>query len=139
MVLRKEKREYFANLNEKDIIYNKKFWHTVKLFLSHKIKSRKNIILLNNEKITSNEGEVTNTFNNFFSWIIKNFKIPECCVEQNVSHSLSRYPTFKAIPKYKNHPSINSNKSFSQRFSNFYFLQVDKNTVLKKNQKMKFK
>ena len=28
-LLRNEKRKYFANLNEKDIIYNRKFWHTV--------------------------------------------------------------------------------------------------------------
>ena len=28
-LLRKEKREYFAKLNEKDIADNRKFWHTV--------------------------------------------------------------------------------------------------------------
>ena len=38
--LRKEKKEYFARLNEKDIIDNRKFWHTVKPFLSDKVKSR---------------------------------------------------------------------------------------------------
>ena len=35
-LLGKEKKEYFANLNEKDIIDNKKFWQTVKPFLSEK-------------------------------------------------------------------------------------------------------
>ena len=38
-LLRKEKKEYFAKLNEKDITDNKKFWHTVKPFLSDKVKS----------------------------------------------------------------------------------------------------
>ena len=38
-LLRKEKKEYFANLNEKDIIDNKKFWQTVEPFLSKKLKS----------------------------------------------------------------------------------------------------
>ena len=42
-LLRKENKAYFANLNEKDIINNKKFWQTVKPFLSEKIKvKRKN-------------------------------------------------------------------------------------------------
>ena len=45
-LLRKEKKEYFANLNEKDIIDNKKFWQTVKPFLSEKLKSREKITLV---------------------------------------------------------------------------------------------
>ena len=75
-LLRKEKIEYFANLNEKDTTNNRKFWCTVKPFLSDKIQSRKNIILVNNERITSDEVEVANTLNNFFSNIIKNLKLP---------------------------------------------------------------
>ena len=34
--LRKEKRKYFANLNEKNIIDDEKLWQTAKLFLSEK-------------------------------------------------------------------------------------------------------
>ena len=41
--MRKTKKQY-GNLNEKDAVDNKKFWKTVKLILSDKIKS--------NEKIT---------------------------------------------------------------------------------------
>ena len=62
-VLRKEKKEYFANLSEKDITDNRKFWYTVKPFLSGKIKSRESIILVNTERITSDEVEVANTLN----------------------------------------------------------------------------
>ena len=39
-LLRKVKKEYFANLNEKNITDNRKFWQTVKPFLSQKNKSR---------------------------------------------------------------------------------------------------
>ena len=42
-LLRKEKKEYFANLNEKHVIDNKMFWQTVKPFLSKKLKSREKI------------------------------------------------------------------------------------------------
>ena len=39
-LLRKVKRKYFANLNEKNITYNRKCWQTVKPFLSEKNKSK---------------------------------------------------------------------------------------------------
>ena len=131
-LVRKEKREYFANLNEKDITDNRMFWHIVTPFLSHKIKSRENITFVNNQNITSKEVEVANTLNNFFSTIIKNLKIPQYYAENNLPPNLSRHPTLKAILKYKNHPSISIIKRFSERFSSLHFSQVDKNTVLKK-------
>ena len=57
-LLRKEKKEYFANLNEKDIIDNKKFWQTVKLFLSEKLRSREKITLVEKEELVSSESDV---------------------------------------------------------------------------------
>ena len=118
-LLRKEKREYFENLNEKDITDNGTFWHIVKPFLSDKIKSRENITLVNNQNITSKEVEVANTLNNFFSNIIKNLKIPEYYAKNNLPPNLSRHPTIKAILKYKNHPSISIIKRLSERFFKF--------------------
>ena len=135
-LLRKDKREYFASLNEKDITDNRLFWHIVKPFLSDKIKSRENITLVNNENITSKEVEVANTLSNFFSTIIKSLKIPEYYAQSNLPPNLSRHPTLKAILKYKNHPSISIVKRFSERFSSYHFSQVDKNTVLKEITKL---
>ena len=97
--LREEKKEYFTNLDEKDVIDNRNFWYTVKPFLLDKIKSRENIILVNNERITPNEVKVANTLNNVFSNIIKNLKLPENYVEAKLSHSLSSHQTLKAILK----------------------------------------
>ena len=71
-LLRKEKKETFARLNEKDITDNRKFWHAVKPFLSDKVKSREAIILVDNENIKSNENELATTSN-----IVNNLKIPE--------------------------------------------------------------
>ena len=104
--LGKEKKEYFENLNEKDFADNRTFWYTVKPFLLNKIKSRENIILVNNKRITADEVEVANTLNKFFSNIIKNLKLPEYYVEDKLSHSLSRHRTLKTILKYSNYPSI---------------------------------
>ena len=100
------------------------------------MKSRENIILPNNEKITSDEVEVANNLNICFSNIIKNLKIPKYYVEDKLPHNLSRHPTLNAILKYKNHPSIRIVKSFCRRFSSFYISQVDKNTVVKETRKL---
>ena len=53
-LLKKEKKkEYFAELNEKGSTDNRKFWHTVKPFLSDKVKSKETVILVNNDNLES--------------------------------------------------------------------------------------
>ena len=125
-LLRKKKKEYSARLNEKDITDNRKFWHTVKPFLSDKVKSREAIILVDNENIKSNENEMANTFNDFFSNIVKNLKIPEYQCENDLHNRLSSHPALQAIMKYRNHPSINIIRHFSQRYSSFIFHKLKK-------------
>ena len=44
-LLRKSKKDYFSNLNEKQITDNKRFWKTVKPFLSNKVQSSERINL----------------------------------------------------------------------------------------------
>ena len=51
-----------------------KSWHTVKPFISDKVRSRETITLVNNENIKSNKNEVAKTFNDFFSNIAKILK-----------------------------------------------------------------
>ena len=76
-LLRKEKKEYCAKPNEKDITDKRKFWHTVKLFLSDKVNSIENITLVNNENIEPNENGLAKTSYDVFSNIAKNHKILE--------------------------------------------------------------
>ena len=64
-LLRKEKEQYFAKLNVKNITDNRKFWQTVKLFLSEENKSSEKITLLKNEETISDEVEVANTLKKF--------------------------------------------------------------------------
>ena len=90
---RKVKREYFAKLNEKNITEYRKFWQIVKPFLSEKNKSREKIIFAKNEEIISDDVEVANTLNNYFSNVVKNLKIPEKVVTDSLPRSLSRHPT----------------------------------------------
>lgn len=63
----KVKKNYYANLNLKNIEDNKKFWNTVKPFFSDKSNSDKNITLIEGDTIISTEKKVAETLNNFFS------------------------------------------------------------------------
>ena len=47
-LLRKSKRNYYSNLNVKNITDNKKFWKTIKPLFSYKTKSDASIILQDN-------------------------------------------------------------------------------------------
>ena len=105
-LLRKEKKNFFANLNEKDIADNKKFWQTIKPFLSEKTKSREKITLIENENLVSDDTEVANCLNNSFSDIVKNLEIPKYEVEDDLHLNMNSHPSLKAVFKYKNNPSI---------------------------------
>ena len=50
-LLKKTKKEYFGNLNEKSVCNNKAFWKTVKPFLLDKITSKEQITLVENKEI----------------------------------------------------------------------------------------
>ena len=52
-LLRKTKKDYYANLNVKDIVDNKQFWRTVKPLFSDKTKSNEKITLVEDETVTT--------------------------------------------------------------------------------------
>ena len=136
-LLRKVKRENFANIIEKNITDSRKFWQTVKPFLSDKNKSKEKITLIKNDEIISDDLEVANTLNKFFSDVVKNLKIPEKFANNNLPRILSKHPTLNAIMKYKNHPSMDVIKKISHGLSSFYFSHIDKKTVLDEIKKLK--
>ena len=76
-LLKKTKREYFANIKINNIADNKKFWQTVKPLFSDKINHRETINLIDNEIILSNDEEIAETFNKYFCNIAKNISLPE--------------------------------------------------------------
>ena len=78
----------------------------MKPFLSDKIVSKEQITLVENDEIISEESNVAQTLNSFFSNFVTNLKIPEykdydISFIENVSD-----PIIKLILKYRNHPSI---------------------------------
>ena len=75
-LLRKTKKTYYENLDEKNVT-DKKFWKTVKHYLSDKSVKCDKINLNGNGELLKSESETAEVFNNFFSNIVKNLKIPE--------------------------------------------------------------
>ena len=108
-----KKKKFFTKINGKDITENRKFWQTVKPFVSDKVKSKEPIILVNNDTIESNETEVAKSFNEFFSNIVKNLEILEYQCEDNLHSRLSSNPVLQAIMKHRHQPSISIIRRYS--------------------------
>ena len=79
-LLKKSKKKYFANLNEKDILDNKLFWKIIKPSLSDKAMTRDKINLSEKEESVKTELETVEVLNKFFSNIVNNLKF------QNIRH-----------------------------------------------------
>ena len=73
--------------------------------LSNKFVNNEKITLVDNEKIITNDKEIAKVLNDFFSNIIKTLNIPKKDHTDSIVENV-RDPTFKAILKYRKHPSI---------------------------------
>ena len=104
-LFRKEKRNYYNNLDISHITDNKKFWKTVKPFFSDKSHSNNKIVLTEGEKIISNDVEVAETMNEFFVTVTDSLGINENSNNENATEGISD-PVEKAVQKFANHPSI---------------------------------
>ena len=65
-LLRKTNKDYYGNLNEKDVINNTKFWKTVKPLFSDKVRSSEKITLVHEDKIRTTDDENAKMLNSFF-------------------------------------------------------------------------
>ena len=130
--MRKSKREYFGNLNEKKLCDNKKFWNVVKplIKLSNKVVSNEQIILVENDKIVENDKKSATVLNNFFSNIAKSLGIPQYKDAEPVGQNISD-PALKAIIKYRSHASIKAIKEQCNTNLYFSFSKIGHDEIMK--------
>ena len=118
---KKERKNFYSQLDIKNITDNKLFWKTMKPFLSDKCTYASKIFLVHNDNVISDDQELADIVNNFFEQAVDNLGIQEYQSDHNTDiNSISDDPIEYAIAKYKNHPSIimiNENLSFESRFS----------------------
>ena len=86
------------------------------------MQSSEKITLVEGKKIINDDGETAEILNTFFPNAIKNLKIPEYQETDPLANNIS-HPIFKAICKYRNHPSIVAIKNLNKG-SRFDFFRV---------------
>ena len=102
---------------------NKKFWNTVKPFISNKNKAKAKITLTEDERIISKDEEVAETLNNYFANVTDSLGITENS-EIITSTDGVTDPIDQALIKYFNHPSIRKICSLLQNDGLFHFNNV---------------
>ena len=138
-ILRKNKRDYFGNLNSKIFTDYRKFWKTVSPLFSEKDLHRECITLKESTKTITKNVELAETFNTFFNQIVPNLNI-DSNLGDNITNPNITDPVFCAIQKYEKHPSIlkikemmgTNNLSFSFKF-------IDRKKIFNELQKLKSK
>ena len=70
-ILRQAKKDYYKDLNIKDLTDNRNFWRSVEPLFNDKVKTSSTIVLLENEKIVSEDRAVADILNEYFSTITK--------------------------------------------------------------------
>ena len=103
-LLRKRKKRYYENLNEKSVVDNKLFWKNLKPFLPDKVSGKDEIHFLENNELVKTDLETAELLNNFFS-NVQNLDISRISSEEHFINCIEDR-TLKAILKYTKHPSI---------------------------------
>ena len=90
------------------------------------------MIVSSNLTQSETESETAEVLNNFFSNIVKNLKIPEY---ENLDPNFENVkdPIFRAILKYKNHPSITAIKEKAKKMQCLVFAKSTKIKLKKKS------
>ena len=65
-LMRKEKKEFYGNLNTSVLTENRTFWKTVKPFLAEKSKKVSKITLIEDNQIISQDKQIAKIFNEYF-------------------------------------------------------------------------
>ena len=120
--LRKTKRSYFEQININDISDNKKFWNTIKPLFSNKGLNSNKLMLIENDKLISEEPLLARTMNEYFTNITKNL----------ILKPSPRFSDLKYINFYQNHISIIKIMSQSNsEFESFHFQRLASNKIKK--------
>ena len=76
-LLRRTKKEYFQNLDVKDLPDNKKFWKTIKPYFSNKGLNSNKMLLKEKGELVSDEKQLASIMKKIFINITKSLKLKE--------------------------------------------------------------
>ena len=108
-LVREAKKSYHSNLDHKKIVNNETFWKTIKPYFNDKGINHDNITLVENKETVSDNREISETLNNFFSEVVTNLN-PLQYDDQTVNVEDIENQVARAVKKYMNQPSIRLSK-----------------------------
>ena len=73
--LKKDKKQYFSQLNVKDVADNNLFWKNVKPYFGDKGSNIRKITLVEKDMFTTNEKQIANIMNEHFVSITKKLSL----------------------------------------------------------------
>ena len=115
---------------------NKIFWKTIKSFFTDKGVNHDNITLVENDETVTDNKEISETLNNFFSEVVTNFNLPQYH-DPTVNVDDIEDPVARSVEKYKNHPSIRLIKENYRNTNNiFHFENVSVKEIEKELKKL---
>ena len=113
-------------------VKNQKFWKTIKPFLTSKQPTNNNIILKEDDKIITDEREICDIFNDYFSHVAMDIGFKDDIPDD----FLTADDFGRIIGKHCNHPSIIKIREHIQTQHYFYFTTVNDKHIEKIMQKM---
>ena len=135
-LLRKTKRNYYAQLDNKIVTDNRKFWKAVSPICSEKPFRKESIILKEDGKTITVNKKIAEKFNSFFSNIVKDLNI-DIDLSDNTSQTNNADPVFRAIEKNANHPNIlKIKRKMNDKGLTFSFKYVTRNKIAKEIQNL---
>ena len=126
--LRKTKKRYNENLNEKSVADNKLFWKTVKPLLSVKVDCKDKIHLIENNELVKTDLKTAEVLNKFFSNIAQNLDISGYSNDESLASNTNN-ATSNVI--YGNHSSIIAVQNKCKDKGCFNFIEVDQKQIEK--------
>ena len=138
-LVRRARQEYFSGLDLSLIADNKNFWRIVKPLFSNKIFHRDEKSLTEDRKNMTEYLQIGETFNNYFSNIIRSLCYQNIPTGPGIACSQNTVST--AINKFKSHPSILSINKNMERIGclSFPFEFVSLKETIKEVNKLNIK
>ena len=106
-LLRKTKKDYFNDLNIKNITDSKAFWKTIKLYFSNKSLNSSSLILSQKNKVVINDQDIANIMKNYFTGITNHLNLKPDQIDGRYQAMHPPTPTstqHQSPPPFTTHP-----------------------------------
>ena len=127
---KRERRKYYEPLDMKNVLGSKKFWKTMGPFLSDKITVFSQISIEKNNRIISDDFDLSEQFSTFFEDAVRSLNVEPDEYYLSDTGSL-RNRVEIVIKKFENQPSVQAFKQNISVNKDFYFSNTDVSDIFK--------